>query len=71
MKTIYEAEDYNNYVKTLPEKDRHLSFGTYRDMMRALKTISSSGWRRVGDAEFKLAGEEGNEVVVWRRVKES
>ena len=66
MRTIYEAEDYNNYVKTIPKGERHSSFETYRDIERAGRTLSSEGWVRIGDNEYKLAGRE----VLRRPVKE-
>jgi len=44
------------------------SFGLYGNMNRTFSSISSAGWTRIYDYEYKLAG-ENDEVILRRPVK--
>jgi len=65
LKTIYEAEDYNNFAKNFKEGENIPSFSVYRDMMRVRDMETHHGWVRIGKYEYHFAGKH-DEIIVRR-----
>jgi hypothetical protein len=72
LKIVYEAEDYNNFVKNLHQEGRDQretpSLTAYKDMSRIAAMETHQGWLRIGEYEYHLAG-SGDELILRRPVK--